>query len=272
MIQNDREFLIAFPERKLEAYLFSGKFSFVDNPTKRLEFEAKDPHFPFYSPDKMLKDLMPYLMSVYNYYKNIDNNELDKVKDLFAKDIFFHLFSSVDGKMYSRSSGTVYRRCDNIYDNKQLIDSFYSPNGRSLIGKHTINTMIAGLGLVYVFGEFVGNSDVSDLDIAFSDIWHFNNSGEKVVERRTYLLPNSSNEFVDILLGGESCEMGPLDYHEEMTTKLEIINEGKMMWTFNQCVGGSHFGLNRPDLSTLIANFGEEQTQIYVNKFGKLIN
>ena len=107
-----------------------------------------------------------------DYYKLIDEQEEEKVLDLFAND-------------------ACYTRCEAVYKGIEEIGDFYR-NQRKITGRHTINSLWVEDRHIIVEGHFDGKgADDSPKHIAFADFLDFNDEG-KVQNRRTYLMIGSN--------------------------------------------------------------------------------
>jgi ketosteroid isomerase-like protein len=100
------------------------------------------------------------------YYEKIDQQDVDWVIGIFARD-------------------SQYQRADSVYDGKDAIAQFYR-TGRKIRGAHTVAGILNTGEQVVAHGKFTGfGSDGKVLDVGFCDIWTFKDSAVSL--RQTYL-------------------------------------------------------------------------------------
>lgn len=109
---------------------------------------------------------MNILNKIKQYYRDIDNNDLDKVFDLFGDQ-------------------SIYKRGDSfLLFGKEEIVSFYKTT-RSLKGTHFIDSISLKDNKVFVNGFFKGLSDRKKIELSFSDEWFFHGLLDQVVFRQS---------------------------------------------------------------------------------------
>lgn len=148
------------------------------------------------------------LAAVRRYYDHIDLGAYESVRALFAEDAQMSSFPfrrHATGLQIRDREGchetwehsvpidhirgeTRYQRCDMLMPSKDVIDTFFTPEGRKLRGTHILEVTIAVRGLVFAIGKFSGTSvENVPLQKEFADVWHFLADDLHVRERRTYL-------------------------------------------------------------------------------------
>ena len=103
------------------------------------------------------------------YYRRIDQGDVDWVVGLFASD-------------------AVYERADALYDGIAAITHFFAQD-RRIRGVHEIESIVAApdAGVVTANGRFVGVGEAGDpRSVGFADLWRFAPSG-LIMRRQTYL-------------------------------------------------------------------------------------
>jgi hypothetical protein len=109
---------------------------------------------------------------VKKYCKFVDQNEINKLLDLFSKRI-------------------VYFRCERKIEGLDELKNFYLKK-RKIAGKHVLGTVLENNSMIVVNGSFIGkNSKENILNLDFVDIFYFDKD-LKIEKRLTYLRKGAS--------------------------------------------------------------------------------
>lgn len=104
---------------------------------------------------------------VLKYYQLVDSQDYPSMYQLFSSD-------------------AVYQRCEQTISGMDEFKHFYE-HERSIIGKHSLITLIAQDKTVAVRGVFIGkNKENQSIKLEFADFFEFNATG-KITKRTTYL-------------------------------------------------------------------------------------